>query len=185
MVLDAIAIRQLVSKVFVDKFYAVHHEVGIDKQGRYRADLIATNTKPYIVIVEIKSSVADFKADKKFHNYLPRCNQFYFGMTDLVYNKVKHLIPKGIGTFVVNSETLSVTLKGRSAKRTVDTDKIIDVLSRCSYRTASVKKHERKNETNGAKRIADEVTDSLITQGLAKYKNKTAKAIYSSIKPYI
>ena len=182
MKLDAITIRQVVSKIFTDKRYAVHHEVGILKHGSLRADLVATNTKPYIVICEIKSSVADFKSDLKWHKYLPSCNQFYFAMTDLVWAKVQHLIPKGVGTFVVNSETLHVTLKGGSTKRKVEVGRVIDVLSRCSYRAASVKLHLRKNESNGAKTVAQLVTDSVV--GI-KSNGARFLAVYKTLRPYI
>lgn len=43
-----------------------------------RADLIGIDRKGQIIIVEIKSSIEDFKADQKWHEYLEFCDQFYF-----------------------------------------------------------------------------------------------------------
>lgn len=43
-----------------------------------RADLIGLDRKGQIVIVEIKSSVEDFRADNKWHEYREFCDQFYF-----------------------------------------------------------------------------------------------------------
>lgn len=43
-----------------------------------RADLIALDRKGVIVIFEIKSSIADFQADSKWHEYKAFCDKFYF-----------------------------------------------------------------------------------------------------------
>ena len=47
------------------------------KTGR-RADLMALGKKGEVIIFEIKSSVADFKSDSKWHEYKDYCDQFYF-----------------------------------------------------------------------------------------------------------
>lgn len=46
--------------------------------GGRRADLIALNRKGEIVIFEIKSSIADFQVDNKWHEYKAYCDKFYF-----------------------------------------------------------------------------------------------------------
>lgn len=43
-----------------------------------RADLIALNRKGEIIIIEIKSSTADFQVDTKWHEYKEYCDHFYF-----------------------------------------------------------------------------------------------------------
>ena len=43
-----------------------------------RADLIGLDPKGAIVIIEIKSSIEDFKADHKWHEYKELCDRFYF-----------------------------------------------------------------------------------------------------------
>jgi len=45
-----------------------------------RADVLAADRKGRIVIVEIKTSTEDFRADKKWHDYLEYCDGFYFGV---------------------------------------------------------------------------------------------------------
>lgn len=45
-----------------------------------RADIMAVNGKGRIVIVEVKTSAEDFRADKKWHDYLEYCDGFYFGV---------------------------------------------------------------------------------------------------------
>ena len=49
------------------------------RSGR-RADLAGVDRKGRIVIVEIKSSVADFRADQKWPEYLDYCDLFYFAV---------------------------------------------------------------------------------------------------------
>ncbi|MCZ8260824.1 MAG: MmcB family DNA repair protein [Beijerinckiaceae bacterium] len=43
-----------------------------------RADLVALSGRGEIHIVEIKSSVDDFRTDTKWRDYLPFCERFYF-----------------------------------------------------------------------------------------------------------
>lgn len=43
-----------------------------------RADLIALGQKQELVIVEVKSSIADFRADSKWPDYRTHCDRFYF-----------------------------------------------------------------------------------------------------------
>jgi hypothetical protein len=45
-----------------------------------RADLMGLGPKGQIVIVEVKSGIEDFKADLKWQEYRPYCDQFYFAV---------------------------------------------------------------------------------------------------------
>ena len=45
-----------------------------------RVDLVTINDKGWITIIEIKSSVADFRNDKKWNEYIEWADQFYFGV---------------------------------------------------------------------------------------------------------
>ena len=46
-----------------------------------RADLVAMNTKGDIWIVEIKSSLADLRADQKWQDYRAHCDRLFFAFT--------------------------------------------------------------------------------------------------------
>ena len=46
--------------------------------GGRRADLIGLDEKGLITIIEIKSSVADYNSDSKWHEYWDYCDRFYF-----------------------------------------------------------------------------------------------------------
>jgi hypothetical protein len=45
-----------------------------------RADLVALSGDGLLRIVEVKSSIADFRADAKWLHYRPHCDQFYFAV---------------------------------------------------------------------------------------------------------
>jgi hypothetical protein len=53
-------------------------EVGLPN-GR-RADIMALGPKGEIVIVEVKSGLEDFRTDRKWGEYLPFCDAFYFAV---------------------------------------------------------------------------------------------------------
>ena len=46
-----------------------------------RADLVALGPRGEIAIVEVKSSLEDFRVDRKWGEYAPYCDQFYFAVS--------------------------------------------------------------------------------------------------------
>ena len=46
-----------------------------------RADIIALDRKGIITVVEVKSSLADFRSDVKWQEYLEFCDLFYFAVS--------------------------------------------------------------------------------------------------------
>ena len=51
------------------------------RTGR-RADVLAMDDRGIVTIVEVKSSVADFRADRKWPDYLEFCDRFYFAVSN-------------------------------------------------------------------------------------------------------
>ena len=49
-------------------------------EGR-RADIVAVNGDGEVLIVEVKSSLADFRADRKWRDYAACCNRLYFAIS--------------------------------------------------------------------------------------------------------
>ena len=47
-----------------------------------RADIAAINSEGEVIIVEIKSSPADFRADRKWRDYLACCDRLYFAISE-------------------------------------------------------------------------------------------------------
>jgi hypothetical protein len=72
----ALAIQRGVGRLFRAHGYAVVTELVL-ATGR-RADVIALGPSGEITIVEIKSSIADFRADGKWPDYAPYCDRLYF-----------------------------------------------------------------------------------------------------------
>lgn len=47
-----------------------------------RVDVIALDRKGRFTIVEIKTSVTDFRSDRKWQDYLPFCDDYYFAVPE-------------------------------------------------------------------------------------------------------
>jgi len=47
-----------------------------------RADVVAVNGQSEILIVEIKSSIADFRADQKWREYRAHCDRLFFAIPE-------------------------------------------------------------------------------------------------------
>lgn len=65
-----------------------------------RADVAAIGPGGEITIVEIKSSVADFRSDQKWPEYRPFCDRFYFAVG---HEFPQDLIPQETGLIVADA----------------------------------------------------------------------------------
>lgn len=65
-----------------------------------RADIAAIDPKGRITIVEIKSSVEDFRSDQKWPEYQPFCDHFYFAVNS---EFPAELIPNEAGLIIADS----------------------------------------------------------------------------------
>lgn len=72
----ALLLQRGVSRLFRARGFAVVSELAL-ASGR-RADIVALGPGGEIAIVEIKSSIEDFRADGKWADYGPFCDRFYF-----------------------------------------------------------------------------------------------------------
>ncbi len=66
------------ARLMLDLGYAPLSEVGLPN-GR-RADVMALGPRGEIVICEVKSGVEDYRSDRKWGDYLPFCDAFYFAV---------------------------------------------------------------------------------------------------------
>ncbi len=64
-----------------------------------RADLMALGPKGEITIVEVKSSVEDFRTDHKWAEYAPYCDAFYFAVAP---EFPREILPQGLGLIVAD-----------------------------------------------------------------------------------
>lgn len=67
-----------VLRLLADMAYSGLREVSLPNARR--ADVMAVNRAGTIVIVEVKTSLADFRADGKWGEYLDFCDAFYFAV---------------------------------------------------------------------------------------------------------
>ena len=84
-------------------------------KNRRRVDLVITNDKGWIIIIEIKSSPEDFLSDKKWSEYIDWADQFYFGVA---HNFPISILPKEHG--IITTDGFDVyrgpTFSGPKAK---------------------------------------------------------------------
>ncbi len=74
----ALAIQRGVRRLFAGLGAATLTEVGL-ANGR-RADVMALAPDGQFAIVEVKSCLADYRADGKWHHYRDFCDRFYFAV---------------------------------------------------------------------------------------------------------
>ncbi len=64
-----------------------------------RADIVALASDATILIVEIKSSIADFRADAKWPDYRAHCDRLYFAIPDQVPPEI---MPEDAGLIIAD-----------------------------------------------------------------------------------
>lgn len=75
---ETATITRGVCRLFADMDYRVLAELSLGN-GR-RVDVAAIGRTGSIAIVEVKSCLADFRADDKWRDYLAYCDRFYFAV---------------------------------------------------------------------------------------------------------
>ena len=65
-----------------------------------RADVIALGHDGEVVIIEVKSSAADFRGDGKWHDYLEFCDRFFFAVPQ---EFPLELLPEDCGLMVADA----------------------------------------------------------------------------------
>jgi hypothetical protein len=77
--------------------YSTVTELGIS-DGR-RADIVALGGDGSLLIVEIKSCLADFRADRKWRDYAAHCDRLYFAIS---VDMPAEIIPEDVGLIVAD-----------------------------------------------------------------------------------
>jgi hypothetical protein len=93
-----------VRRAMVERGYASLTEFRL-ASGR-RVDVVAVNDAGDIVIVEVKSSIADFRADQKWPEYQAFCDAFFFAVgpdfpADLIPPECGLMVADGFGAVVL------------------------------------------------------------------------------------
>jgi hypothetical protein len=98
------------ARLLADMGYAPLLEVGLPN-GR-RADVMALGKKGDIVIVEVKSGAQDYRVDRKWPDYLPFCDAFFFAVApefpmDLLPDQPGLIVADGFGGAVVREAAVT------------------------------------------------------------------------------
>ncbi|MEL7129265.1 MAG: MmcB family DNA repair protein, partial [Pseudomonadota bacterium] len=94
---DAATIARGVARVFGDLGFACMTELTL--ANRRRADICMLGQGGEISIVEVKSSISDFRSDAKWPDYKPYCDRFFFAVSHAF---PKDLIPETAGLIVAD-----------------------------------------------------------------------------------
>ncbi|GJD95337.1 MmcB family DNA repair protein [Methylobacterium iners] len=93
----ALQVQRGVRRLFADLGQVTIPEFSL-ANGR-RADVIALCPAGRLTIIEIKSSVSDFRADRKWPDYRDYCDRFYFAIPETL---PETLIPEETGLIVAD-----------------------------------------------------------------------------------
>jgi len=91
------AVTRGAARLLLDLGFTPLLEVGLPN-GR-RADLMALSPKGRIAICEVKSGLEDFRTDRKWGEYLPFCDLFYFAVAP---EFPREILPQGPGLIVAD-----------------------------------------------------------------------------------
>jgi len=92
------AVTRGAARLFAAMGYAPLLEVGLPN-GR-RADIMALGPRGQLAIVEVKSSLEDFRTDRKWGEYLPYCDAFFFAVAP---EFPRHILPQEPGLIVADA----------------------------------------------------------------------------------
>jgi hypothetical protein len=148
--MNANQLRDVAALYFASKNYAVHFEMGLNSGGSLRADVLALNMQCELIIAEVKSSIADYKSDKKWHNYKLYSDKFYFVFYVDVYEKLKlsNSLPKDCGILVVSSNK-DIACKQKVKHELIsDNDIRFNLIVRMAYRSADKNRYKVKSKFN-------------------------------------
>lgn len=110
------------ARLMVDLGYAPLLEVGLPN-GR-RADVMAIGPRGDIVICEVKSGLDDYRVDRKWGEYGPFCDAFYFAVapefpSDILPDHPGLIVADGFGGAVVRDAPLAPLAPARRKALTI------------------------------------------------------------------
>jgi len=94
----AAAIQRGTGRMLRRAGFAVIAELALSS-GR-RVDIMAVDPKGFIIVVEIKSSIADFRADNKWPDYRDWCDELYFAVA---MDMPMDILPEDTGLIVADA----------------------------------------------------------------------------------
>ena len=112
------AVTRGAARLFMAMGYAPLLEVGLPN-GR-RADIMAIGPRGHIAVAEVKSGLLDFQNDRKWPEYQPFCDTFFFAVApefprEILPEEPGLIVADGFGGAVLREAPL-VTLAGARRK---------------------------------------------------------------------
>lgn len=148
--------------------FSVTYELGIMPWGSRRADIVANKVSGKIVILEVKSSLADFRADKKWKSYLDYCDKFMFCTTEDVYEKIRDELPKEVGVICLSPTTGWAYMAKKSPNLELSDENRLSVLARLAYRNGDLS----RRTTRARQRVFLDGTDHKPSDAVAEIKKR-------------
>lgn len=164
--------------------FGVFREIGVVQWGRLKCDLLAVNLKGEIVGVEVKSSIEDFRTDKKWPRYLPHCNRFYFVFSTACWRQhigvlSKALKAEGAGALVLCPTTGYLRVALRATRREMEMEVRLNMISRLAWRAAT---HSKRNRPRRTRRFI-EIDDTIVGDAPCPPGSATQKSAASAKPP--
>jgi hypothetical protein len=141
------AIKYRVALYYRRKMRMCFFELGLCSSGRLRADILVLAMNGHLVIVEVKSSVADFRIDKKMRGYEKYANQTYLAMPELVYLKIKDRILPDWGVFIMSNDGQHIKKVKGAPNFDIEEEDSKSVLIRAAFRSADTNTAKNRQVT--------------------------------------
>jgi hypothetical protein len=144
------ALKEAAAFMFFRYRYSITFELGLTSWGGRRADVIGCKISGDLVMIEVKSSVADFRVDTKWQEYLPFCDRFYLIFTEDVARRINKnpelmaRIPKRVGVLVLSSKTGYARTVKPARRVAVAPDIRITTLARLAWRAGDLSKRTNR-----------------------------------------
>lgn len=103
----AAGVQRGVCRLLAQMAYAPVTELTL-ATGR-RVDILALGSRGEIIIIEIKSSLIDYRTDAKWEEYLPFCDRFYFAVPP---EFPREIIPEEVGLIIADRYGAEVLREG-------------------------------------------------------------------------
>lgn len=139
------ALKTAAAYHFLRYGYSITFELGIQSWGRRRVDVVGNRIGGDLVIVEIKSSVADYRTDLKWTEYLPYADRFYLMFSAAVARKIRDhpelraRIPPQVGVLILGTDGFVKTVKP-ARRQEVTIENRLNILSRMAWRSGEMSK---------------------------------------------
>jgi hypothetical protein len=174
--------------------YSVYIELGVETMGSRRADVLALNHEPDLLLVEVKSCAADWRSDNKWRDYIDSCNRLYLAVTDKFYRSkvgkeaTETMREAGCGVMVINKDAGTLKVKVKAIRREMEPNHLKFVLVKMAFRggnhvalTAAVAKAKRSVKKEPSVGLFTEHQDTRVKlsrkekQALNKFREKSGR----------